>query len=214
MSEHWIGVISAVAAMAAAVIAVIEARSSHKAFRAQSELETHGAVTEWLRELRSWADEAIHALADASYACRAHDRRDHDCTEELRRCQSRLSAIVDRGRFFLPNHKEDGIGAHKPSAYRGWRHAGLDPLVAAERVVSGEVGSGAFTSREEALIAMRREFVSGIQRILAPDAYNMTIADLVARSRKLHIDDKSLGGLLPSGEIPPSGADRLLYPPM
>ena len=75
---------------------------------AQQNRHTAAAVTaDWLNELRSWASEAIDVLAEASYTCR---RGDSTPTDEERtiihRCRYQLSALVDRGRFLLPNERE------------------------------------------------------------------------------------------------------------
>jgi hypothetical protein len=158
-----------------------------------------------------WSSEAIDVLAEASYICGHGDRTKEDCAERLRNCRHRLSSLVDRGRFFLPNQSVSEFGVEKPSAYRGWRHAALDPLVAAERVLSGELGSGRFATREKALIEMRREFVSAIQRILAPGIHNREIARMIHEANEHRADDRTLGGLLPDEKPLPTGAERLLF---
>jgi len=174
---------------------------------------THVAALEWSRDLRSWASEAIDVLACASYATADTDKKRIDRSSELVHCRHRMSALIDRGRFFFPNQQDDQVGGDKPTAYRGWRHRALDPLVAAEVILSGRVGSGKFESRSEALIAMRREFVSSIQRVLAPEIANAEIARLVRDAHVARTYDASLGGLIPQETAAPSGADRLLYSP-
>lgn len=209
----FVGVVSAVGAIGAAFVAWYAAVVAKRAAVAQQRVATHAATSEWLRDVREWASEAIDALSEASYTCDHQDRESGDCTDQLRRCQHQLSALVDRGRFFLPNQNGTEFGLEKPSAYRGWRHAALDPLVAAERVVSGQVGSGRFGSRQAALIEMRREFVSGIQRILAPDSYNQEIARMICEAHESRAGDRTLGGLLPDGQSLPTGAERLIFGP-
>jgi hypothetical protein len=176
----------------------------------QQRLATLSTAADWLRDLREWASEAIDVLAEASYTCGHGDRTSEDCAERLRSCRYRLSALVDRGRFFVPNQSVGEFGGEKPSAYRGWRHAALDPLVAAERVLSGEVEFGRFATREKALIEMRRQFVSAIQRILAPDVHNREIARMIHEGNAHRTADATLGGLLPDEKSVPTGAERLL----
>lgn len=207
------GVVSAVAAIAAAVVAAYAAGIAKRAAVAQHRVSTHAATAEWRRDLRAWASEAVDVLAEASYSCAHHDGAGQDCLNQLRECRHRLSALVDRGRFFLPNQNVEEVGQEKPTAYRGWRHAALDPLVAAERVVSGAVGPGRYESREAALIEMRREFVSAVQRILAPARYNEEIAAMVREAHAGRAADRTLGGLLPDAHSVPTGADRLIFGP-
>jgi hypothetical protein len=206
-----IGIVSAVAAVAAAVVSWLAAKQSERSSRGQQRLATHSVASDWLKDLREWASEAIDVLSEASYTCAYGDDTDQDCADDLRRCQHRLSALIDRGRFFVPNQSVSEFGLEKPTAYRGWRHATLDPLVAAERVVSGKVASGRFETRQAALIQMRREFVSAIQRILAPDLHNKEIARMIREGNEHRAADRTLGGLLPDDQAMPTGAERLLF---
>jgi hypothetical protein len=206
-----VGVVSALAAIGAAFVSWRAARQSERSASNQQRIATHSAASEWLRDLREWASQCIDVLAEASYTCGHGDREKEDCAAQLRACQHKISALIDAGRFFLPNQNAETVGKHKPTAYRGWRHAALDPLVGAERVLSGEVGSGRFSSRESALIEMRREFVSAIQRILAPDLHNKEIARMIREGNEYRASDRTLGGLLPDDTTVPTGAERLLF---
>lgn len=208
-----IGIISAFAAIWAATVSRRSAKESQASAASQQRLGSHMAASDWLCDLRGWASDTIEVLAEASYRCGHADPSSVDCADQLRACQHRLSALIDSGRFYLPNQRVNEHGLHKPSAYRGFRHAALDPLIAAERVISGKVGSGTFSSRELALIEMRREFVSAIQRILAPDLHNQEIARMITVANQHRAADKTLGGLLPDDGAPPAGADILLNAP-
>ncbi len=186
-------------------------RKSERATNQQQKLASLTAASEWLRDLRNWASEAIEVLAVASYICKDWTDISTPPNEKLLECRYRLSALIDRGRFFLPNIPDPEIGAEKPEAYRGWRHKALDPLVAAEMVLSGNVKSGSFETHEKALIEMRREFVSCIQRVLAPDMHNKEIARLIRESGFTRSGDQTLGGLLPAENSIYSGAAGLIW---
>jgi hypothetical protein len=103
-------------------------------------------------------------------------------------------------------------GTDKPFAFRGLRHAGLDPLVAAERVLSRKT-TGAFVDQKHAIIAMKREFVSAIQQILDSDGYNLELTRLIQRADQEVTVDRSAGRLLAHGQDLPRGADALLNNP-
>lgn len=161
----------------------------------------------WYTDLRTWASEAIDVLSEAVYRSIPSPDRPLD-PEVLFACRYRLSALIDRGRFFLPNQRTTEHGMHKPTAYRGFRHSALDPLVAAEHVLGGETGT--FPDQAAALVALRREFVSVIQDILAPARHNEAIARVVRHADQDRTDDPSLGGLLPNSNEVPQGASSIL----
>lgn len=159
----------------------------------------------WLRSLRAWAEEAVDVLSESSYACH-HGYCDKDANEAERRrsdCIHRLSSLVDRGRFFLPNELHEDYGLEKPLAYRGYRHASLDYLVAAIRVLEGRNASVlAAMDKSEAkiLVDLKREYVSQVQHMLDPRQQNKEIADLIGpilSGKNRPITVKGLDALLP-----------------
>lgn len=220
--SQLVGVIAAVASALAAFASVWIAQHLGKRSEslaavdrqraeAQAEAErrhaTFDTVAEWRRDLREWASEAIDVLSEASYLC-----ADSHGKEAIFACRHRLSSLIDRGRFFLPNMLRDQHGTDKPYAYRGLRHSGLDPLVAAERVLSTGT-TGAFDDQKHAIIAMKREFVSSIQQILDPDAYNLELTRMISDADRAVAKDRKAGGLLAEGQELPRGADALLMNP-
>jgi hypothetical protein len=184
---------------------------SHKASLKQYRLSASTAAADWLRDLRSWASEAIDVLAEATYHL---PKADSGTTVQqdvaLRTFRARLSALIDRGRLFLPNEKADVVGTHKAQAYRGWRHPVLNPLIAAERILGNDISLRSFPSRKAALIGVRREFASSVQAILDPQSYNAKIGDLLRIAAESRKKDPTIGGLLPSPESVPVGAEGLM----
>jgi hypothetical protein len=136
-------------------------------------------VGQWMRDLRDWASEAIDVLSEAVYASDSSD---------VRRYISQLSALVDRGRFFLPNQVNKEAEPGKLPAFRGSRHRALVPLIAALRVLDGEVEKDlteyVSKNRSEVIRELQREFVSHIQQILDPRQRNLAIKQLIERSDK------------------------------
>jgi hypothetical protein len=177
--------------------------------KSQHRLSSASFAAEWFRGLRAWASEAVDTLSEAKYESEYESAREGATDEEsaaaLRRCRHRLSALIDRGRFFLPNMDVDEYGQNKPRAFRGSRHPALSFLVVAERVLGGELG--AFKSRHEALEEMQRKFVSYVQGILAPELHNLELARLVRDSSGAREDDPTVGGLLKAN---PHGASDIL----
>jgi hypothetical protein len=177
---------------------------SRQAAKSQQHLAGLGVTAEWLREVRAWAAEAIDLLSEAEYCVPPSQK--NGPADSIGTCRHRLSAIIDRGRLIFPNQPFEEIGIEKPSAYRGLRHAALDPLAAAVRVLDGV--SGRYETPGEALHDLRRHFVSIVQRVLAPEQHNQEIARMIKQSNPGY--DATATGLLPGGEVP-DGAEALLW---
>jgi hypothetical protein len=220
---------SAVAALGSVVVAVyigrrteslaaIERQRAEALAASERRHASFNTIAEWRRDLREWAADAIEVLSEASYLC---DDAEFDSTDDQARtlnqartfsCRFRLSSIIDRGRFFLPNIRREEYGTEKPYAYQGLRHSGLDPLVATERVLSTGF-TGGFTDRKHAVVAMKREFVSYIQRILDPERHNQEVARMILEAHEAAGDKRGLGGLLTDEQTTPMGAEAMLLKP-
>jgi len=142
-------------------------------------------VAEWMRALRDWASEAIDVLSEAVYAS---DGMQELVPRDTRRYIPQLSSLIDRGRFFLPNQFTENHGTDKPPAFRGFRHAALDPLVAAADVLEGKIKDEELHDyvahhRRDVLRWLQMEFVSHIQQILDPEGHNQKIAEVIKDSQ-------------------------------
>ncbi len=132
----------------------------------------HAAISlqmTYLGDLMKWYAETILVLKGLCV------KEDFD-NPEKRACElARLSALIERGRFYFPNvNKNDGFGVQKPEAYQGYRLVPLDylvysynlhsepdfrkNLVYAERLMRG------FTS-EVYKVARPRDLLSQIRRL-------------------------------------------------
>lgn len=145
------------------------------------QLEASTFAADWLRDLRSWASEVIDVLSEGLYYC-GDNQGARERGSRMRSCRSRLSALIDRGRFFLPNVAHEEVGIDKPAAYRGLRQPTLDFLVAAEQVLDGELDRqvAAEGGRKRVLVRLKRQFVSAVQEVLDPRTHNRQIAAMLA----------------------------------
>lgn len=193
-------------------IAGIVGLAAYYAATSQNRLTSTNVAADWMRDLRAWASEAVDVLAEAGFVCDRHlDEFGNDKLAASEICRIRLCALIDRGRFLLPNEIDHDHGGHKPSAYRGLRHAALDPLVAADRILEGKADLYTFPNRKAAMIGVQREFVSLIQEILDPRSSNKTVAAILCNSQSDRKKDPSLGGLFPNPDNIPQGEKGLLY---
>lgn len=174
-----IGVIVAIAALG---YQRSQAESTRR--REEAERRREVGVGEWMHDLRDWASEAIGVLSEAVYAS---DGMQEYVPSDAGRYIPRLSALLDRGRFFLPNQFTENHGTNKLPAFRGYRHAALDPLISALIVLEGKVEDKELhdyvtRNRRDVLRELQKEFVSHIQQILDPEVHNQEIARIIKDS--------------------------------
>ena len=169
-----------VAAFLALIALIVSVRTSRAQQRLSQDLakEQSQLLFEQVRmqrdsDILSWTHDCVHALAE----CEAFFERSNpagltaDSREELRRLRHRLSALIDCGRLFFPNHAPDKKGADNPAAYQGFRQRILSRLVSAYTVVTKFEKLKSDEHRLERLArlnALRRMFVSEAQLAIDP----------------------------------------------
>jgi hypothetical protein len=159
-------------------------------------------MTEWMQEFRGWSGEVITALVNAQYSAANKNVSASSLEEYI----VSISALVDRGRLYLPNQNTEVHGAYKQMAFRGYRNQTLDALVAAVKVLKDPRYA---SDRYEYLKHLRKIFVSHVILILDPNNFNVKLAKLLDTSyRYIHADSKSKG-LLPGRDDPPKTEDLL-----
>jgi len=180
-SDIIISVLSTGIAAIAVIVSIIGLRSSRDTARRQEALTE---VREWRHELGIWASEALGVLSEAIYACEAipdnASPRDYFGPHARR-----LRPLINRGRFLLPNQQPDQQPEYRgtlPAAFLGYRHAALEPLVAAVQVMEengleNRLKNDVARYRPFVLRELEREFVSNISLILARDLDNVKIAN-------------------------------------
>ena len=140
---------------------------------------------EYFKDLLKWPDEALLLLSEALHLCdldpkRMESGKYFDTRHTLR---VKLSALIDRGRWFFPNYTARGIGEDKPAAYRGYRHEALDAPVSAYQVLCAldYVDVANNESRRTALERAKRQFTSQIQIVLDPRSRDDEFRKLIGR---------------------------------
>jgi hypothetical protein len=178
----------------------------------QNLLSATGVAGDWLRDLRAWASEAVDVLSEATYCCpKSLSSMSEAEKSVVTRCRHRISALIDRGRFLLPNEREGEYGDRKAAAYKGFRPPALDALVAAERILGEDIPLFSLPNPKTALVFVRREFVSVVQAILDPRSMNKSVATVLRHAHEDRRRDPEFGGLLPDPARVPQGDEGLLY---
>src|SRR5215213_5848874 len=96
-----------------------EAKRAGELEKAEERRSSFVAVAEWRRDLRAWASEAVDVLTEATYLCEAPEGEAEKPEPVTFTCRYRLSALIDRGRLYLPNVRVGEHGQAKPYAFRG-----------------------------------------------------------------------------------------------
>lgn len=154
----------------------------------REQLNQRITAAKWKREffidLLKWSDESILLLSESHHLCdlyAAHKEESRLCeTQHLLRIK--LSAQIDRGRWFFPNYSPEKYGHHKPPAYRGYRPTVLDSLVLTYDAVtsfnSNEIGQ--IPTARKHIEQARRKFTSEVQKVLNPRSRDEEFKKLIA----------------------------------
>ena len=126
----------------------------------------------FFRQMEEWAAEVVSTMSEASFACELDPAQmpQHAFFNLRHELRWRLSALIDRGRWYFPNLKEEEQGADKPPAYRGYRQQALTCIVDVLSVVTAlDYRSPASNhgARSRSVLA-KRDFTSEIQLVLDP----------------------------------------------
>jgi len=133
---------------------------------------------QYFESVRTWADDAASIIA---LAIHINDAPDAPAGFELLKLRARLSAAIDRGRWYFPNRGHDEIGQHKEPAFRGIRQPVIDYLCNAYAALSST--KLPTPDRRATLVKAQRAFVSEVQRVLDPRARDIEIATVLENFR-------------------------------
>ncbi len=151
----------------ALIISVISLIRTHITSQRQRELQIAGYVSSYLRDFRQWADEVIRKMTEAAFLCELNPvkMKDNEFFRQRHDLRTQFSALLDRGRFFLPNEHYESLGTSKPSAYRGLRQEALNKLAEATELLNkvDYTDSSKNAPYRHEFVKLKKEFVSGLQ---------------------------------------------------
>ncbi len=155
-------IVSLGAATVSAYFAFRQARYTRENFRIQQG-----------NDLIRWGTEAINLLSEAESL--PFRRLDTDLDRNsfyVKRDEilCRLSALIDSGRMYYPNVRNDSIGLHKDEAFRGYRRPILDDLAFSFRKIKEYKHDKVDANHEirHQVNKYRRQFVSRLQNSVDP----------------------------------------------
>lgn len=166
-------VVGVVIAVGSAIASFVFSRRAQLLSRSQLDIGVRSFRLEYLQNLRAWADETVDAISEAAHVCDIEptqiDRRELELRKNA--LKSKLSSLIDRGRWFFPNVivREDDAGL-MASAYRGLRPIALSNILTVyqtlDRIILEEEDER--RKQREIIAVAQRHFVSEIQETLDP----------------------------------------------
>ncbi|MFM2088115.1 MAG: hypothetical protein RLZZ237_2984 [Pseudomonadota bacterium] len=163
--------ISAVSALIAAFATLIAVRNLRRE-QLNQKISSAKWKKEYFSDLMKWSDEAMLQLSEAMHLCELDPKRMEgskffDLRHSLR---IRLSAQIDRGRWFFPNYAIADYGQDKPEGFRGFRHEVLDGLVFVYKELCNldEANVSNNQERRKIIKQAKRLFTGEVQKILDP----------------------------------------------
>ncbi len=135
-------------------------------------------------ELLAWYQDVVDTMVLIIHYCENGEFNSEGFRKERIELLSKLSSLVEKGRFYFPNViKDDGFGENKPEAYRGYRHINLEFLLHFYNIASSEINIVSVPS----LWNLERHFTSFIFDMIKPRDRNQEYA-------------KHLSIIIPEGE--------------
>lgn len=189
-----IGLVTGTASIIGAYVSYVFARRSANRQRQFQEVELADWTHQYLSEIRKWADEVVHAMSEAILLCDLDPKRTEHPTLFDRRhaMMGRLSALVDRGRWFFPNEHMKTADYDKRIVFRGYRDPILDPVVHAHdsvKELNFNDQTQNVTLRKE-MVEIKRNFTDRMQVVLDPNARNADFERFVNLTVELREEEK------------------------
>ncbi|MEM7469672.1 MAG: hypothetical protein AAF387_22710 [Pseudomonadota bacterium] len=179
-------IVEIVSVAIAVIAALASAFFSVRALRAQAfqnRLQYAALKDQFFSDFRRWASDSTDQLSLAVHLCELDPNKCEPPSLFERRLmlRTRLSTLIDRGRFFMPNRTPEIDYQDQEDAYRGYRHELLDSLVAAYDLATILDYKNEETNRDlrEQFVAVKREFVTQAQEILDPRARDREFEQLM-----------------------------------
>lgn len=166
IGNYYIGIteLIAFASLIIALIALI--------YSIASNTKRYELTYQYYNDVLNWHNEVIETIMNL----RACTKNNESKINHL----SKLSALIETGRFYFPNvDKNDGFGNEKPPAYRGYRNIILDFLVFEYNIYS-RANCEEYIEYDEVL---QRLFTSFIFDYLKPEKHRKKVYKNTSISR-------------------------------
>lgn len=183
--------VEVIIAILSAFVALIGALLSRAETRKQQRILLENVRQQIDAQSLGWGNQAIAALGQAAMFARTrkHQTTENAFLQQRVNIMLGLSILVERGRLFFPNLKQDGEGVEKMEPYKGQRPPILDALMFAYREVEAMTRTGGPTAENSAdyIEQCRRLLVTELQAYLDPHRRDAVVGrydDRMSAARK------------------------------
>ncbi|MDE2692344.1 MAG: hypothetical protein OXI49_17760 [Acidobacteriota bacterium] len=117
-----------------------------------------------------WANEVVAVMSVATIMCELDPARVPDFFSQRNVIRTKLSELIDRGRWFFENDKSSDYGTWKEDAYQGLSPAAISHIKKVEQLISGLNYKEADHNpcQRPLIVSEKRAFVSEIQKFAGP----------------------------------------------
>ena len=189
-----IGLITTTASIIGAYVSYVFAKRAANRQRQFQEVELADWTHQYLAEIRTWADEVVEAMSAAVLLCDLDPERTENPTLFDRRhaMLAKLSAMVDRGRWFFPNEYMEADERLGRIAFRGYRDPILDPVVHAHdavRELNFNDQSQNIALRQD-MVRIKRDFTDRMQVVLDPNSRRSDFDRFITMTEELRGEEE------------------------
>lgn len=186
--EAWIGLIGAVigAVIGGLISLAATIYSSRRNLRSSSaalQIQRADLQQAYRSRVIDWANEVVAIFSECTTLCELDPQRASDFFGERNRLRTRLSELIDRGRWFFENDRSSEHGQ-----WKRWANQGLAPqtiesiksvLKKVEQLNYREMSNN--LTHREPIVGFKKDFVDEIQRFVQPSA---TLSELEEIQKK------------------------------
>lgn len=138
--------------------------------------------------LYSWASSCQETLSLALISCASLKIDDPEAKKNILRALTQLTALIDEGRWLLPNSNNDLFGNHKEEAYKGFRDGALDHLVSVYKILESVVDISTFEQEEKDSSSHLKNHHSRLKLGSEPQTAKMAVVSIGRLKREFTSD--------------------------
>ncbi|MBC7767950.1 MAG: hypothetical protein H7124_04125 [Phycisphaerales bacterium] len=200
--------------------ALARVRRERDAVEEMRKLERNQMRSAVLAELLAWARRSNEAMSEANVIFRNKPAGQPIDAKTAGDLMARLSALVDTGRLYFPNHSGDldwPSFRNRPSAMKGFRDPILDTLMIAHEELRHSANMDDTSAQDAAnnIFSARRTFVSELQDWVDPNSLGLgRFAVQAPRGQKKEQDWSDIAPLVQSFEQRHGPASFWAEPPV
>jgi len=185
-----VAIVSAAIALVSAAVSAFFSYQSLRRARLDQVFKAIDTRERYFGRLQSWSDEVLGLMAHAVHLCDLDPKKLPPGEFFMKRhdLRVRLSAMIDKGRWFFPNVDYETHGTHKEEAFRGYRQSVLNSIMWAYRAleVMDYTDQQKNIQRRIELVSDQRLFTSEIQKVLDPRKQEQEFASMMESVGTFH----------------------------